>query len=253
MEEEFEEPLESSNESLEAEFDKIRDARVHEILLRLKSLYVVIIAYKQYIYEEDTDFSSTMRRVNDSLNSEEEREKVFRYFGISDDTGSDNFNNYYNQIVMMVFSPDYKPPDIDQDIYDHLLTLYFHYSSYYLKDNYLLWHLRIDLSLFKAMTRASLAFHDLIRKGKGDLTRTKGSTRTLKTKAQKRREHIIQIFPHIKKMKTGRKMTLRAIALAIQQDWKDFPPEDQDIKKPPGLTLISETLKKSEETKREFE
>ena len=48
-------------------------------------------------------------------------------------------------------------------------------------------------------------------------------------------------------------MTLRAMALAIKNDQKAFIPEDQDIKKPPGLTIISEILRNSEEAKREFE
>ena len=64
---------------------------------------------------------------------------------------------------------------------------------------------------------------------------------------------IIYLYQNIKKNETGRKMTLRAMALAIKNDQKAFILEDQDIKKPPGLTLISEILRNSEEAKREFE
>ena len=46
---------------------------------------------------------------------------------------------------------------------------------------------------------------------------------------------------------------MRAMALAIKNDQKAFILEDQDIKKPPGLTIISEILRNSEEAKREFE
>lgn len=251
MEDEFEQL--SDQESLEAEFDKIRNARVHEILVSLKSLYVIINAFIQYTkYEEDADFSSAIKRINDSLNSEEKKE-VFRYFAVPGNIGSmdpmtfEELKKYYAQIIEMVSSPDYKPPDIAQDIYDHLLTLYFHYSIHYLKHNYLLWDMRIDLSLFKVLKRASLAFYDLKRKGKCDIERTRSTIKTLKTNAKKRSEHIIQLLPHIKKKHAGGKITLRAMALDIQKDWKNFPPEDPAIKKIPGLTLISQILEKTGE------
>jgi hypothetical protein len=63
MENKFDDLLESDQETLEAEFDKIRDTRLNEILKTLKSLNVIINAYKQFKYEEDTDFSSMMKRI----------------------------------------------------------------------------------------------------------------------------------------------------------------------------------------------
>jgi hypothetical protein len=253
MENEFDELFEADQGSLEAEFDKIRDTRLNEILKCLKSLYVIINAYKQYKHETHTDFDSMIKQVNNSLNSEEESRKLFHYFDTSYAIGSDEFNNYYRQIMTMINSPEYRPPNIAEDIYDHLLTLWFCYSSHYLRHRYLLRDLQLDLCLMKVMSRADLAFNDIINKGNRDLQRTKGSTKTQKEKAHKRREHIIQLFNYIKKKESGKKMTLRAVALAIRNDWKAFSPEDKDIKMPPGVTLISEILGNSEETNRDFE
>jgi hypothetical protein len=246
MENEFGELFEADQGSLEAKFDKIRDTRLNEILKCLKSLYVIINAYKQYKHETHTDFDSMIKQVNNSLKSEEEGIKLFHYFDTSYAIGSDEFSSYYRQIMTMINFSEYRPPNIAEDIYDHLLTLWFCYSSHYLRHGYLLRDLQLDLCLMKVMSRANLAFNDIINKGNRDLRRTKGSTKTQKEKAQKRREHIIKLFNYIKKKEITRKMSLRAMALAIKTDWKDFPPEDQDIKKPPGLTLISKTLRSIE-------
>jgi hypothetical protein len=203
MEEEFERPSESSNKTLQGEFDKIRDAKVHEILRLLKTLYVIINAYIQYKkYGEDADFNSAIKRINDSLNSEKESEKIFHYFAgkiESMEITWDEFSKYYEKIMEMFSSPDYKPPEFSQDIYDHLLTLYFHYSEHYLQHNYLLWDLRIDVYLSKLMAHALLLNNDLRNKGTRYLERTKITIKTQKDNAQKRSEHINKLLIHVNK------------------------------------------------------
>jgi hypothetical protein len=49
------------------------------------------------------------------------------------------------------------------------------------------------------------------------------------------------------KKQAGRKNTVNSVALDIKKDWKDFHPEFHDIKKIPGLTLISNILKETGE------
>jgi hypothetical protein len=101
------------------------------------------------------------------------------------------------------------------------------------------------------------ASYDLLAKytmqGNRELTRTKRSKRTQKNKAQKKREHIVHIFPHVKKKVAGSRTNLSTMAEAIQKDWQGFPPPDKDITKPPGITFIKETLLNDEKTKREFD
>jgi hypothetical protein len=253
MENEFDDLLESNKESLEAEFDKIRDTKLHEILTCLKSLYVIINAFIQYKYEEDTDFSSMIKLVNDSLTSEEESEKIFHYFGISDNLGSDQFNNYYKQIFETIVSPEYKPPTIVQDIYDQVLTLYFHYSEHYLKHGYLLWDLRIDLILSNIMTHANMSFQEHIRIGNRDLARTKKTTKVKQMKSNIKRGWVYKIYSNSSKI--GVEIKLHTVAGAIEKEFKKLQKTgtiQEDIKAP-GIHQIENYLRGNDKIIREFE
>jgi hypothetical protein len=166
--------------------------------------------------------------------------------------------DFFPQIYHLISSPDYSPPTEWKDIFTHLACLF---VSWDLFSRYPELHEDfspfLDMILLLSFSKLMGASYDLLAKytmqGKRELTRTKKSKRTQKNKAQKKREYIVHIFPHVKKKVTGSRTNLSTMAEAIQKDWEGFPPPDKDITKPPGITFIKETLLNYEKTKREFD
>lgn len=152
----------------------------------------------------------------------------------------------------LMASFQYTPPIHFRDVVVHLSELYAYYIKIY-EEPLTLAEVTLGFSFSKLMFMAGMFYEHSLHKGRRELWRTKRSSQGQKTKAQKKREYIVHIFPHVKKKVAGVRMNLSTMAEAIRKDWKDFPPPDKDIIKPPGLTFIRENLLNDEKTKREFE
>lgn len=141
-----------------------------------------------------------------------------------------------------LLSVDYVPPQDGKRMASDLIQL----GEYYLSDSFVLSiEMVLDLSLCKLIGKIKEICAIEIQKGKRDLERTMNSSIKQKKNMEKKEEYIANIFPHVIKKVLVERKTVSVIALAIKKDWEAFPPKDQDIRKAPGITFISNILKKS--------
>jgi hypothetical protein len=156
--------------------------------------------------------------------------------------------------LSLMASAEYIPPAQFRDAMIHLIELYAFYAKLYAeKQPFSLAEIVLIYSFSKLMFMAGNFYEYYLHKGNRELKRTKRSSKAQKSKAQKKRDYIVHIFPHVKKKVVGVKANLSTIAEAVKEDWQKFPPPDKDIIRPPGITFIKETLLNDEKTKREFE
>ncbi|MHB9075696.1 MAG: hypothetical protein ACYC6G_19505 [Desulfobaccales bacterium] len=237
----------SKTDDYQANLCKVREAILEEIRKALNNLFMIHTVYP--VLKEisgDIDYQAFIEKLRPRLEEEapfgllwahpEEKQSSSKI--VTESLCDELPKKFY-----LFFSLDYNAPKDLAGIGEHLLWLYLSYKANVdpLTDMFL------SLALCKLTGNVNKIVTTFIMKAERELRRTKKSATTQKNKAQKKKEYIVQILPHLKNKVTEERKTLSTMALAIQNDWKDFPPKDEDIKKPPGLTLISETLKESGE------
>jgi hypothetical protein len=156
------------------------------------------------------------------------------------------------EILNSLASSQYTPPIKFKEVIIHLATLYAYYITIYEKALTLA-EMSLDYSFAKLLFMAGMFYEDSLNKGHRELKRTKKGTKTRKDKAQKKIKHIVKIFFYVKNKVAEDRKTLSTMADAIKNDWINFPPEDEDIRKAPGLTLIKDVLMDNEKIRNEFE
>lgn len=231
--------LDPENETFKEELVKIRWEKILEIRYTIRGLLATQGA--KTAYEGDKEFNSFLWE--DIF----PQTKMFN-IKIKEFLSDPKIGEILNSLA----SFQYIPPIELGEVVIHLSTLYAYYITIYEKALTLA-EMSLDYSFAKLLFMAGMFYEHSLNKGHRELKRTKKGTKTQREKAQKKRKHIVQIFFYVKNKVAKERKTLSTMADAIKNDWKDFPPKDEDIKKPPGLTFIKETLMDNEKTRNEFE
>jgi hypothetical protein len=234
----------SKTEDYQAELCKVREAILEEIRKALNNLFMIHALYPVFKdIPNDIDYKTFIEKLGPPMEEEAPFGQLWALLLHSDEEKSsskivpESLLDELPKTYYLFFSLNYNPPEDLTGIGKHLLWLYLAYKA----NTDPLADMFLSLALCKLVAATKYLDAIFTMKADREIKRTKKGAKTQKDKAQRKREHVVKIFFHVKKRVAEERKALSTMAEAIKDDWKNFPPEDGDIKKPPGLTFISET------------
>lgn len=145
----------------------------------------------------------------------------------------------YTALIGFLYRIDYLAPDDPWDILTHLHVMFRVLTIE--EPDISIAEAILSLNYAKLQAAASAAEAHQITKDSRELPRSAKSSMARKAKAQGKKETVLNLYRHLKKTNSFKKMTLNAVADAIKKNWDKFPPPGSE--KSPGLTTIKDYLK----------